>query len=137
LAKKYHPDVNKEKELGVKKSIQSNIESNSKPLICIETGEIYIGGAELEKQSEKLFAVKFLQACISSVCIGKKSQYKGYTFKYLKNLTNKEWVNYNIVNKLKELESLYNISDSFLIQRIIKERNGEINEYFKNDISSR
>ncbi|EGT4138502.1 hypothetical protein EQZ09_11950 [Clostridium perfringens] len=38
---------------------------------------------ELERQSERLFGVKLLNQSISSVCIGKKPQYKGFTFKYI------------------------------------------------------
>ena len=39
---------------------------------------------ELERQSEELFGVKLLSCATSRVCIGKKPQYKGFTFKYTK-----------------------------------------------------
>lgn len=38
---------------------------------------------ELERQSLKLFGVKLNNSNISEVCLGKKSNYKGYTFKHI------------------------------------------------------
>ena len=40
---------------------------------------------------------------ISNVCHGKRKTYKGYTFKYIKDLTTEEYIKYDIENKLKEL----------------------------------
>jgi flagellar biosynthesis GTPase FlhF len=46
---------------------------------------IFSSCAELERQSEKLFGIKLLNQSISDVCNSKKSQYKGFTFKYIIN----------------------------------------------------
>lgn len=46
---------------------------------------IFESCAELERQSEERFGVKLLNSKISQVCLGKKSQYKGFTFKYINN----------------------------------------------------
>ena len=51
--------------------------------------EIFPSCAEIERQSEKLFGVKLSQDCISLVALGKKPQYKGFTFKYTENINNK------------------------------------------------
>ena len=37
----------------------------------------------IERNSEKLFGEKLLHGNISSVCLGKSNQYKGYTFKFI------------------------------------------------------
>lgn len=46
---------------------------------------IFESCAELERQSEERFGVKLLNSKISQVCLGKKSQYKGFAFKYINN----------------------------------------------------
>ncbi|NMM62224.1 hypothetical protein HBE96_05895 [Clostridium sp. P21] len=42
---------------------------------------IFESSRELERQSLELFGVKLYQSNISIVCLGKRKQYKGYTFK--------------------------------------------------------
>lgn len=42
---------------------------------------VFESAKELERQSLKLFGVKLFQASISTVCLGKSKQYKGFTFK--------------------------------------------------------
>jgi hypothetical protein len=116
-------DIENEKKLGNKKAIKNIIKNSTKPLICIETKDIYISASELDRKSESIFKTKLRQSLIQSVCIGKRKHHKGYTFKYILNLTSEEYIKYDIENKLKELESLYNIDDSFLINRIKQERN--------------
>lgn len=44
---------------------------------------IFKSCTELERQSEELFGIKLLHADISEVARGKKSKYKGFTFKYI------------------------------------------------------
>lgn len=41
--------------------------------------------SELERKSEEVFGVKLNSSNISLVCNGKKSKYKGFTFKYVEN----------------------------------------------------
>lgn len=43
---------------------------------------VFESGTELERQSEELFGVKLLGTAISSVCAGRYSKYKGFTFKF-------------------------------------------------------
>lgn len=64
-----------------------NKKFKSKPVEIFKDGKslgIFESTCELERQSEKLFGVKLLNSNISQVCNGKKSQYKGFTFKYIK-----------------------------------------------------
>lgn len=42
---------------------------------------IYESSKELERQSLEVFGVKLSQSSISNVCLGKRKQHKGYTFK--------------------------------------------------------
>lgn len=44
---------------------------------------VFESASELERQSEKLFGVKLYQGNISAVCLKKKSQYKGFIFRYI------------------------------------------------------
>ena len=44
---------------------------------------IFQGCSELSRKSEELFGVKLYPTSISAVCIGKRSQNKGFTFKYV------------------------------------------------------
>lgn len=54
-----------------------------------ELGE-YPSCSELERCSEKDFGVKLNHRMMSAVCLGKKPQYKGFTFKYIEeNKSNK------------------------------------------------
>lgn len=47
---------------------------------------VFKGIQYLENNSEKLFGVKLIHQTISDVCNGKRSQYKGYTFKYINQI---------------------------------------------------
>ena len=42
--------------------------------------------AELSRKSEELFGNKIDSRRISEVCLGKKSHYKGFTFKYINEI---------------------------------------------------
>jgi len=44
---------------------------------------IFESGSELERCSEELFNVRLTSGGISSVCLGKTKQHKGYTFRYI------------------------------------------------------
>lgn len=59
--------------------------SIGKPIEIFKDGislGIFSSGTELERQSKELFGIKLLKSCISSVCIGKFKQYKGFTFNF-------------------------------------------------------
>ena len=84
-----------------KKSKIKNITKSSKGIICLENKMIFITIAECERRSEELFGTKLDHSPISAVCSGKKSQYKGFTFRYILDLSEEEYIKYNIENKLK------------------------------------
>jgi hypothetical protein len=82
------------------------LKPNSKQVLIFKNEvclNIFSSCVELEKKSLNIFNIKLLQDEISQVCNGRKSQYKGFTFKYIKNLTQEEYIKYDIENKLKEL----------------------------------
>ena len=47
---------------------------------------VYPSCHELERKSEEIFGIKLTKSAISKVAIGKKPQYKGFTFKYIKEI---------------------------------------------------
>lgn len=65
---------------------------------------IFYSGKELERKSLGIFGIKLNQANISESCI-KNKEYKKHTFKYIEDLTPKEYIKYDIENKLKELHN--------------------------------
>lgn len=73
----------------MRKNSSKNGKSNSKKVeIFSGIGEslgVFTSIRELSKQSEELFGVKLWQGNISSVCMGKRKQHKGFTFKFLEN----------------------------------------------------
>lgn len=60
-------------------------ESTSKMIAVYENKilkGIFKSASSLERDSFNIFGVKLLQSAMSKVCVGKKEQYKGFTFKY-------------------------------------------------------
>jgi hypothetical protein len=60
---------------------------------------------ELDRQSYNLFGIKIDYRNVSAVCLGKEKSHKGFTYKYIKDLTPKEYIKYDVENKLKELHN--------------------------------
>lgn len=61
-------------------------ERNRKPIGVYKNGKflyLFLSVKDLEECSLKIFGVKLNQGNISSVCLGKRKQYKGFTFKYI------------------------------------------------------
>jgi hypothetical protein len=59
---------------------------NCKPVEIFKDGVLlgsFKSGRDLEKQSEELFGIKLLSANISKVCTNKKTNYKGFYFRYI------------------------------------------------------
>lgn len=80
-----HYNPKEEQNKGRMKGLNRANEKSSKTVEIFKDGislGIFPSCAELERQSEKLFGVRLTVSKISLVCLGKKSQYKGYTFKY-------------------------------------------------------
>lgn len=77
-------DYNPKEEL--RKSVYKNGKALGKQVEMFKNNKtlgIFESCIELERQSEKLFGVKLLNGSISEVCNKKKSQYKGFSFKYV------------------------------------------------------
>lgn len=73
-------------EIEMKRSGSKIAGHNKKQVEMFKDGQslgIFESGHELSRQSENLFCVKLDRSAISQVCLGKKPQYKGFTFKYI------------------------------------------------------
>ncbi len=89
------------KEEQIKSSRRLN--KNGKQVEMFKDGQslgIFESGHELSRQSENLFCVKLGQSAISQVCLGKKPQYKGFTFKYI---SKEEYEEYLKSQEIKEV----------------------------------
>lgn len=79
-------------------------------LVIVLKDEIALGvfesKLELERQSKNLFGTKLLSSNMSSVCSGKLKTYKGFSFKLVLDITEEEYIKYDIENKLKQLNIL-------------------------------
>jgi hypothetical protein len=80
-------------------------DGNSKETICLTNGMVFKSASDLVDKGEALFGVKFNSSMISRNCKGKCKTYKGYTFKYIKDLTPEEYIKYDIKNKLNGLHN--------------------------------
>lgn len=70
-----------------KAEINKKFNSMKRAVVVYKNGEfkgIFDSLLELEKESEKLFGVKFNHSSVSAVCLGKKKLYKGFYFEYAK-----------------------------------------------------
>lgn len=84
-----------------------NLKGSSKcyQTLCMTTGKLFSSVSEIERVSEEIFGVKLLNSMLSETCNGKHKSYKGFKFKYIKDLTLEEYIKYDIENKLKELHN--------------------------------
>ena len=89
-----------------KKIAKEHLVYLGKPIICLETKEVFISCSDCAKQSSKLFEIELKSGGISKVCRGERKQYLGFHFKYIEELTEEEYIKYDIENKLKELDKL-------------------------------
>ena len=83
---------------------QKCIKATRKPVIVLETLQVFSGCNVLMNKSIDMFQKYFSAASISLVCRGKQKSHKGYHFKYISDLTNEEKILYNIEEKLKNLK---------------------------------
>lgn len=91
------------------KASSKNGKSKAKPIIVFKNDKylkIFNSGIEIERKSEELFKTKLSHKGISEVCTGRIKSHKGYQFKYIEDLTQEEYIKYDIENKLKELYEL-------------------------------
>ena len=94
-------DISISKKIGKDKSSKAKM----KKILSIENGQIFEGCNALSRDSKRIFNVFLQPACISNVCNGKQKHHKGFTFKYVEDLTPEERIKYNIDEKLKKLEN--------------------------------
>lgn len=77
--------------------------NKTNPIICLEKQIIFRSASECSRRAEIIFGVHMNFSSICSVCRGDIEKYKGYKFKLVSNLTEEEYMKYDISNKLKEL----------------------------------
>ncbi|HGD0580667.1 TPA: hypothetical protein ACH354_002330 [Clostridium perfringens] len=73
------------------KSKSKSGKNNGKKVEIFKNGQslgVFPSCSELERKSKKLLGVKLLVSAISEVCTDKKSQYKGFIFKYVEEDNN-------------------------------------------------
>jgi hypothetical protein len=58
-------------------------QSIRKPIICINTGQVFESATNCSKRSIELFKIYLSQSGISSVCLGKSKSYKNLQFKFI------------------------------------------------------
>ena len=85
-------------------SSKSSKINSSIPIICLQTGQIFLSAKECERQSLDIFNKQLKARSINSVCNNQRKTHKGYSFKKIKDLTEEEYIKYDIENKLKELK---------------------------------
>ena len=56
---------------------------NCKPIICIETNQVFESATDCARKSFEIFGTHFDNGNISKVCNGQKNNVEGYTFKYI------------------------------------------------------
>lgn len=76
---------------------------SGKPILCLNNMMIFENARDCCRQSFNLFKVEIGWSAICSVCRGSHNQTKGYKFRYISDLTQEEYIKYDIANKLKEL----------------------------------
>lgn len=76
-----------------------------KPIICLDNLLTFRGIRDCCKMSESIFNIKMNE---NSLCksLSKGKTYHNYKFKYIKDLTEEEYIKYDIENKLKELKKV-------------------------------
>lgn len=80
------------------------IEAKRKPVIVLETLQVFSGCNVLSDNSVKIFKKHLSSSCISLVCRNKQKSCQGYHFRYVDDLTRQERIKFKIDEKLKELE---------------------------------
>ncbi|WP_252251326.1 HTH domain-containing protein [Clostridium sp. VAP52] len=88
----------------IKEIYKYRTEKLSKPILCLNNQQVFKSATECSKKSEKIFNINIPAKRISDVCNNKKRYYKGYYFKFIKDLTDEEYIEYNIENELQKLK---------------------------------
>lgn len=79
------------------KIIQYNKDINSKPVICLSTGDIFEGTHDCERKSLEIFGIELDSSAISAVARGDRKSCGNLKFKYVCNLTPEEKKLFNII----------------------------------------
>lgn len=83
----------------MKKSIMRNGKMPPNKLICLDNGYIFQSTNECLKMSIELFGVKMSKSMLQRACRGVIDSYKGYHFKYVKDLSEEEKIKYGIIEE--------------------------------------
>lgn len=76
-----------------------------KTLICIETQDVFLCAKECADYMSNAYKDSIDRYGITKACNGNRKSYKGWHFKYIKDLTEEEYINYNIKDKLNNKET--------------------------------
>lgn len=75
----------------------------SRLLICIDTERIFESASSCSINSVDVFGIQLTHTAITAVCSGSRVHHKGYHFKYISDLTQEEYIKYDIENKLRRI----------------------------------
>lgn len=90
-------EKNEEENIKVKKRKQRLMEKRKiKPIICLNNGLVISSVTKCAKNSKELFGVNLPYPYIYEVCNKKRKDAKGFCFKYVKDLSEEEYIKYNI-----------------------------------------
>lgn len=76
----------------------------SRLLICIDTERIFESASSCSINSVDVFGIQLTHTAITAVCSGSRVHHKGYHFKYISDLTQEEYIKYDIENKLRKIK---------------------------------
>jgi len=78
----------------------------TKHVICLNNRIITYNVTQCAKNSLQLFGIKISYSSIYNICNNKQKEIKGFMFKYIQDLTEEDYITYDITNKLKELKAI-------------------------------
>lgn len=96
-------DAKEEMRKGFIKGQQNSTIACSKPLICLNDLSVFCSINDCERKSKEIYGRTYYHERIGKACLN-GDEYAGLRFKFIKDLTNKEYIKYNIEDKLKEKE---------------------------------
>jgi hypothetical protein len=89
-----------------RKTCSKNGLKANKPIICIDNKIIFHSMLDCDSRSLEILGVKIDYRNISAVCNGKRKSVGGHHFKLVSDLTEQEYIKYDVANKLKQLENV-------------------------------
>lgn len=80
-------------------------ELRSVPIINLNDEMVWLSASDCERESVSYYGFKLNHNLISQVCKGNRKSHHDMKFKYIKDLTPKEYIKYDIENKLKDIHN--------------------------------